>query len=175
MEILSKISVAIFDKTGTLTKGNPQVTDVIQLNETAVTIVTSIGSSSQQRNTLVGDNQAQDNLVLYIAAIAEKGFEHPLAKAIVNYARDQDIQQINDINLEKFESIPGRGIIAVYNGLTIRVGNQAFMQDQHIELSSSIQLVEKLQVEGKTTVLISVNNSIIGLNQSLVLKKQFLL
>ena len=126
-------------------------------------IVTSIGSSTQQRNILVGDNQAQDNLLLYIAAIAEKGSEHPLAKAIVKYARDQDIQQINDIDLEKFESIPGHGIIAVYNGLTIRVGNQAFMQDQHIDLSSSIQLVEKLQLEGKTTVLISVNNSIIGI------------
>lgn len=44
-EILSKISVAIVDKTGTLTKGNPQVTDVIQLNKTAAAIVTSIGSS----------------------------------------------------------------------------------------------------------------------------------
>jgi P-type Cu+ transporter len=166
METLSKISVAIFDKTGTLTKGNPQVTDVIQLNETAAAIVTSIGSSTQQRNTLVGDNQSkseQDNLVLYIAAIAEKGSEHPLAKAIVNYAQDQDIQQINNINLERFEAIPGRGIIAVYNGLRIMVGNQAFMLDQHIDLSSSIQLVEKLQLEGKTTVLISVNNSIMGI------------
>ncbi|MGA9151338.1 MAG: heavy metal translocating P-type ATPase, partial [Candidatus Nitrosopolaris sp.] len=163
MEILSKISVAIFDKTGTLTKGNPQVTDVIQLNETAAAIVTSIGSSTQQRNTLVGNNQAQDNLVLYIAAIAEKGSEHPLAKAIINYAQDQDIQQINNINLERFEAIPGRGIIAVYNGLIIRVGNQAFMLDQHIDLSSSIQLVEKLQLEGKTTVLISVDNNIIGI------------
>jgi P-type Cu+ transporter len=166
MEILSKISVAIFDKTGTLTEGSPQVTDVIQLNETAASaITTSIGSGSQQRNALLDQAKSQrDNLsVLNIAAIAEKGSEHPLAKAIVNYARDQDIQEISDINLEKFEAIPGRGIIAVYAGTTIRVGNQAFMQDQHIDLSSSIQLVEKLQVEGKTTVLISVNNSIIGI------------
>jgi Cu+-exporting ATPase len=112
METLSKISVAIFDKTGTLTEGKPHVTDVIQLEKAATAIVTSVGSSSQQQNTLVGDNQsksAQDNLVLYIAAIAEKGSEHPLAKAIVNYAQDQDIQQINDINLERFEAIPGRG------------------------------------------------------------------
>ena len=95
---------------------------MLSSSETAATIVTSVGSSSQQQNTpLVGDNQSnlQDNLVLYIAAIVEKGSEHPLAKAIVNYAQDQDIQQINDIDLENFEAIPGRGIIAAYNGLTI--------------------------------------------------------
>ncbi len=174
MEILSKISVAIFDKTGTLTEGKPEVTDVIQLNEIATVAslfaVTAsiVGSSNlQQRNALIKNNNAsyeQNNTALLtLAAIAEKGSEHPLAKAIVNYARDQDIQQINDINLEEFEAIPGRGITAVYNGVTIKIGNQAFIQDQNIDLSSSIQLVEKLQGEGKTTVLVSVNNSVIGI------------
>jgi Cu+-exporting ATPase len=165
MEILSKISVAIFDKTGTLTNGKPQVTDVIQLNETAA-IVTSIGSiSGHQLNAVDEDNQSkseQDNLVLTIAAIAEKGSEHPLAKAVVNYAQDKGIQQINDINLEQFEATPGRGITAVYNGLAISVGNQAFMQDQHIDLSSSTRIVERLQVEGKTTILVSIANNVIG-------------
>src|SRR5215472_13574127 len=164
IEILSKVSVAIFDKTGTLTEGNPQVTDVIPL-ETAA-IVTSIGSSSgQQLNVLDKDNQAkseQDKLVLSIAAIAEKGSEHPLAKAIVNYAQNKGIQQINDINLEQFEATPGRGITAVYNGMTIRVGNQAFIQDQHIDPSSSSQIVDRLQVEGKTTLLVSIDDSVIG-------------
>jgi P-type Cu+ transporter len=174
MEILSKVSVAIFDKTGTLTEGKPQVTDVIQLNEIATVaslsdVTASIGgiSNLQQRNALIKNDNAsyeQNNTALLtLAAIAEKGSEHPLAKAIVNYARDQDIQQINDINFEEFEAIPGRGITAVYNGLTIKIGNQAFIQDQNIDLSSSIQLVEKLQGEGKTTVLVSVNSSVIGI------------
>jgi len=47
--------------------------------------------------------------------------------------------------------------------VTIKIGNQAFIQDQNIDLSSSIQLVGKLQREGKTTVLVSVNNSVIGI------------
>ena len=47
--------------------------------------------------------------------------------------------------------------------MTIKIGNLAFIQDQNIDLSSSIQLVEKLQGEGKTTVLVSVNNSVIGI------------
>src|SRR6266702_3906741 len=174
MEMLNKISVAIFDKTGTLTEGKPQVTDVIQLKEIATiaslsAVIASITGSSnpQQRNALIKNNNAsyeQNNTALLtLAAIAEKGSEHPLAKAIVNYARDHDIQQINDINLEEFEAIPGRGITAVYNGVTIKIGNQAFIQDQNIDLSSSIQLVEKLQGEGKTTVLVSVNNRVIGI------------
>ena len=119
----------------------------------------------QQLNTLDKDNQAkseQDKLVLSIAAIAEKGSEHPLAKAIVNYAQNKGIQQINDINLEQFGATPGRGITAVYNGMTIRVGNQSFMQDQHIDPSSSSQIVERLQVEGKTTILVSIDDSVIG-------------
>jgi len=68
-----------------------------------------------------------------------------------------------NINLEEFEAIPGRGITAVYKDLTIKIGNQTFIQDQNIDLSSSIQLVEKLQGEGKTTVLVSVNSSVIGI------------
>ena len=174
MEILSKVSVAIFDKTGTLTEGKPEVTDVIQLKEIATiaslsAVTASIGGSSnlQQRNALIKNNNASyeqsNTALLTLAAIAEKGSEHPLAKAIVNYARDRDIQQINDINFEEFEAIPGRGITAVYNGVTIKIGNQGFIQDQRIDLSSSMQLVEKLQGEGKTTVLVSVNNSVIGI------------
>ena len=121
----------------------------------------------QQRNALIKNNNAnyeQNNTALLtLAAIAEKGSEHPLAKAIVSYTQSNGIQQINDINVEEFEAIPGRGITAVYNGVTIKMGNQAFIQDQNIDLSSSIQLVEKLQGEGKTTVLVSVNNSVIGI------------
>jgi len=174
MEMLNKISVAIFDKTGTLTEGKPRVTDVIQLNERATiaslsAVIPSItgGSNVQQRNALIKNNDAnyeQNNTALVtLAAIAEKGSEHPLAKAIVNYTQSNGIQQINDINVEEFEAIPGRGITAVYNGVTIKIGNQAFIQDQNIDLSSSMQLVEKLQGEGKTTVLVSVNNSVIGI------------
>src|SRR5712691_610910 len=174
MEMLNKISVAIFDKTGTLTEGKPQVTDVIQLNEITTIaslsgVVSSISGRSnlQQRNALIKNNNAnyEQNItaLLALAAIAEKGSEHPLAKAIVSYTQNHGIQQINDINVEDFEAIPGCGITAVYNGVTIKIGNQGFIQDQNIDLSSSIQLVEKLQGEGKTTVLVSVNNNVIGI------------
>ncbi|PWU82444.1 MAG: hypothetical protein DLM72_01590 [Candidatus Nitrosopolaris wilkensis] len=169
------MSVAIFDKTGTLTEGRPRVTDVIQLNEittiaslSAAAVASISGSNNlHQRNALIKNNDAkseQNNIALLtLAAIAEKGSEHPLAKAIVSYTQSNGIQQINDINVEEFEAIPGRGITAVYNGVTIKIGNQAFIQDQNIDLSSSIQLVGKLQREGKTTVLVSVNNSVIGI------------
>ncbi|MDQ6865913.1 MAG: heavy metal translocating P-type ATPase, partial [Thermoproteota archaeon] len=170
MEMLNKISVAIFDKTGTLTEGTPQVTNVIQLKEIeTIASLSGVVSSSNlhQRNAIIKNNNAnyeQNNTALLtLAAIAEKGSEHPLAKAIVSYTQSNGIQQINDINVEEFEAIPGRGITAVYNGVTIKIGNQGFIQDQNIDLSSSIQLVEKLQREGKTTVLVSVNNSVIGI------------
>src|SRR3989475_1113569 len=75
MELLNKISVAIFDKTGTLTEGKPQVTDVIEITK-LTTIVSSIDSDKNNIATL------------FLAAIAEKGSEHPLAKAIVAHAQN---------------------------------------------------------------------------------------
>ncbi|MGB7956495.1 MAG: HAD-IC family P-type ATPase [Candidatus Nitrosopolaris sp.] len=99
MEMLNKISVAIFDKTGTLTEGKPQVTDVIQLNEIAtIASLSGVVSSSNlhQRNALIKNNNAnyeQNNTAsVTLAAIAEKGSEHPLAKAIVSYAQNNGIQ-----------------------------------------------------------------------------------
>jgi P-type Cu+ transporter len=135
MEILNKISVAIFDKTGTLTEGKPQVTDVVQIKEFAMKIPTTsvINQNMQATSPKNGDNSAE--VVLTLAAIAEKGSEHPLVKAIVNYAQTQLVSQLNDSNIE-FEAIPGRGVIAtVYNDQTIKVGNQAFLQDQNIDIS----------------------------------------
>lgn len=182
MERLNKISIAIFDKTGTLTEGKPKVTDVIQLKEitsyssslSILAAVTRVRGNLQKNQNDNDDNNGNNKTqapsqpadsshigLLTFAAIAEKGSEHPLAKAIVTYAQSQGIQ-INDSNVE-FEAIPGRGIIVVYNGLTIKVGNQSFMQDQNIDISiPTAHIIEKLQKEGKTTVLVSVDNNVIG-------------
>jgi P-type Cu+ transporter len=182
IETLSKISVAIFDKTGTLTEGKPQVTDVIPLKEILSlpsSTLSTIISDSRSDGFSISDQQAGDNThsshkdyltLLTLAAIAEKNSEHPLARAIVNYAQNLGIQISNKIidGISELAAIPGRGIILVYsNGLTLKVGNQAFIQEQNIDISSPSSqllknLIEKLQGEGKTTILVSVDNTIVG-------------
>ena len=146
MELLNKISVAIFDKTGTLTEGKPQVTDVIEIKELA-TIHPSIKSDKNNDTTLA------------LAAIAEKGSEHPLAKAIVAHAKNQGMK-IEDVSY--FEAVAGLGVIATYNDLSLKVGSPTFMQDQKIDISSSNKTIERLQEEGKTAVIVSVDNTALG-------------
>ncbi|MGI0021396.1 MAG: heavy metal translocating P-type ATPase [Nitrososphaeraceae archaeon] len=164
MESLKKISVAIFDKTGTLTQGKPSVTDVIW-----------VGSSSLERETIERlafnkEDQTSQQVIarsepamlLTLAAIAEKGSEHPLAKAIVNHAKTQGIIT-DEIEVTRFEATPGKGVTTVYNGLTIRVGSPGFIHSQNIDLSTSVQIIDKLQEEGKTTVLLSVGDAVVGI------------
>ncbi|HEY7082041.1 MAG TPA: heavy metal translocating P-type ATPase [Nitrososphaeraceae archaeon] len=136
MEALSKVSVAIFDKTGTLTEGKPQVTEVIDIQNTEF---------------------------LALAAAVERNSEHPLANAIVKYAQNQGIRT-NNIEISDFEAIPGRGIVAKHNGVTIKIGNPEYILEQKgISFSSSLnQLIERLQEEGKTTIVVLLDNSVAG-------------
>jgi Cu+-exporting ATPase len=160
METLNKISVAIFDKTGTLTQGEPQVTDIIQIADIDTSIVSS-STTSPNLQTTTGENGS--SALLALAAIAERGSEHPLAKAIVNHAQDHGIALSTFADASEFEVTAGRGVTAVYGGLTIKVGSPAFMQDQNVDISSSDHsIVERLQGEGKTTILVSVNGKIAG-------------
>jgi P-type Cu+ transporter len=181
METLSKASFAIFDKTGTLTEGKPQVTDVLQLKEipslTSLAQLTKRGYfqiDGQQATSTVRSSPHKDSLTLLtLAAIAEKNSEHPLARAIVGYAQDLDAEINNSLiinDISDFEAIPGQGVIVVFSsGMRVKVGNPEFIQQRSIDVtsSSSIQLlsnsIEKLQREGKTTVLISVDDVIVGL------------
>jgi P-type Cu+ transporter len=162
MEQLSKISVAVFDKTGTLTKGKPQVTDFIQLTQIPI-IGTDINSVQQNNMTKDLAQEKNQNLqtLFKLTLIAEKNSEHPLAKSIVSYIESKGVVS-PDIGKE-FEVIPGRGITVTYDRLEIRVGSPKFILSQNIDISSGEELISRLQKEGKTTVLISVDKTLVGL------------
>jgi P-type Cu+ transporter len=194
MELLSKVSVAIFDKTGTLTGGKPEVTDVMEVKDIssysslpqapnrssnnkdtdgkgyAVSQEDAVRDSSGISSSITNDNLQHTNTIektlalLALVAAVEKNSEHPLAKAIVKYVQSKGIK-FEHIEVSDFEAIPGHGIVANYNGFTIKIGNPTFIQERgsHISFSSSLnQLIERLQEEGKTTVIVLADNSIIG-------------
>ena len=170
MELLNKISVAIFDKTGTLTQGKPSITDVIWVGLPSSSLLTTeiIDNLLFKKENRIGrevitkSETSKKPLLLTLAAIAEKGSEHPLAKAIVDYAKSEGVN-INEIEVNDFKATPGKGVIAEYNGTTIKVGSPGFIQSQGIDLSNSAQIVDKLQGEGKTTVLLTVENAVAGI------------
>src|SRR5699024_1821914 len=97
------VNTVVLDKTGTITNGEPIVTD------------------------FEGDYEA-----LQLLASAEKGSEHPLAEAIVNYA---NTNQIDFLEVGHFEALPGRGIKAIIDNQTLRVGNRSFMMEHDITIN----------------------------------------
>lgn len=170
MELLNKISVAIFDKTGTLTEGKPSVTDVIWIGLSPSSLLKTVSidnllsrkENQNSRELITKSRTSQTELLLALAAIAEKGSEHPLAKAIVEYAKSKGINT-DEIEMKDFRATPGKGVTTEYNGVTIKVGSPGFIQSQSIKSSNSAEIVDKLQGEGKTTVLLAVENIIVGI------------
>ena len=135
LEALSKVNVIVFDKTGTLTAGKPQVTDVISL-----------------------DHSFDERKILEFAVIAEKNSEHPLGKAILQKAQEENIT-ISDAT--SFVSVPGKGIIAEYDGFKILVGSSKFLAGEGLEFHT--ESLSQLQQEGKTAILVGLDKKPIGI------------
>ncbi len=122
IQTLKDVKTVVFDKTGTITRGKPEVTDIVVVN---------------------GFNEKK---VIRIAGSVERGSEHPLGKAIV--ARAEKESELG--NIEEFQAIRGKGVIASLNGKRVLVGSRRLMQEYGIDpvpLESELQQLEK---EAKT-------------------------
>src|SRR5579875_1263621 len=140
LERTQKIDTVVFDKTGTLTKGEPSVTDVLNL-----------GSTFTEKE------------ILKFAAIAEKQSEHPLAAAILRRAKsDLDDGVVPDP--DTFESISGRGVHATYSGSDIIFGNVRILDSFGLRLSDEDRRkLSELQAQGKTVMILAINKQVSAL------------
>ncbi|OGE30512.1 copper-translocating P-type ATPase [Candidatus Daviesbacteria bacterium RIFCSPHIGHO2_01_FULL_44_29] len=136
LEIAHKIKTVIFDKTGTLTKGKPEVTDIIALG------------------------QVTENEVLALAASVEKGSEHSLAESIVQEA---DKRELKLTQVTKFKAIAGHGVEGVLDKAQVYLGNRRLMDQEKVSFSSDLAQIEKLETEGKTVMMLSVDHKLSGL------------
>jgi Cu+-exporting ATPase len=137
LEATQKVDTVVFDKTGTLTKGEPAVTDLISF----------------------GDFARED--VLQYAAIAEKRSEHSLGEAIQLEAQRLQLQVPNP---ESFEAIPGMGVRCRYRGRDIKLGNAALMSNSTMIVPNEVERqITTIENEGKTAIILSVENKIVGL------------
>ncbi|WP_156288488.1 heavy metal translocating P-type ATPase [Oceanobacillus salinisoli] len=96
---------------------------------------------------------------LQLLASAEKGSEHPLAEAIVAYATEKEVE-LKDV--EHFSAIPGHGIEAAITGNRILVGNRKLMGEHGIDVDHAEQHLIDFETNGKTAMLIAVNNAYRG-------------
>ena len=136
LEMAHNVKTLVFDKTGTLTKGQPSVTDVISTAN------------------------IEESEVLRLAAIAEKGSEHPLGEAIVRATRER-----GDViaDAESFDAIPGKGVIAMVGGHRVLLGNRTLMNESGTAFEPIEDKIQHLEEEGKTVMMEAVDGRLVGL------------
>ncbi len=139
LELAHKIQTIVLDKTGTLTEGKPTVTDFVTINGTA--------------------NQNELKL-LRLAASVERNSEHPLAEAVVKYAK---AQQVNLAEVEKFQAISGSGVEGIVSDRFIQIGTSRWLEELGIDTSALQNQKASLEKSGKTAVWIAVDGEIQGL------------
>jgi Cd2+/Zn2+-exporting ATPase len=139
LELLGKVNVIAFDKTGTLTIGKPVVTDVIVFN----------GFTEQE--------------LLEDVAGMESFSTHPLAEAIIDYAKKKGI---TPHQMESYQNIPGKGgkaICKICDDLEHCVGNLKMMDAHNVSVDEITKDTEKFEKEGKTVVLVSEKDKVMGM------------
>lgn len=166
LENAGKISALALDKTGTLTEGKPRLTDVIAFTRqqvpAGVGVAVGLPSVPLDHPAYSTNNSwdSQQQSVLYWAAIAESGSEHPLARPILEAANAVS----NIPHPDHFESFTGRGILATYQGSEIAVGTMMLMDDLEIATSGEIEeRLEQLKADGKTAVLVALDRQALGI------------
>jgi Cu+-exporting ATPase len=136
LERSQKITTIVFDKTGTLTKGEPEVTDIV-----------STGKFSEKE-------------ILEFGGVVESGSEHPIAQAIVKKAKDMHVEFSG---LKNFEALNGLGVQALVRERQVYDGNRKMMKKFGIETESIEQKMNDLELQGKTAIIIAVDNQIEGI------------
>ena len=137
LEETGHLKAIAFDKTGTLTKGVPAVTDI---------------------QTFGGE---QNELLLITAAI-EKGSQHPLASAIIRKAEESGLK-FNDVSVEEFHSITGKGVKAKVNNQMYYVGSPNFFEELHGSIPKDRkEKITELQIQGKTVMVVGTETEILS-------------
>ena len=135
LEHVGDVTQIVLDKTGTLTKGELSLTDIITDGEDEISL-------------------------LYLAASAERGSEHPIGKAVVQAASERGIETSVPSD---FQAVVGNGVIAKVNGKQIVIGNRSLLEQHDIPTQQYENEVVRLQSEAKTVLWVAVDSKIKGL------------
>lgn len=136
LETTGKVSYVLLDKTGTITNGTPVVTDIIP-----------------------SENYTENDLLSYASSLESKS-EHPLAKAVVQKAKDSNI---NTIETKDFKSLTGNGVSAKINGKTIVGGSVKHISSIANIDENIIKQADDLATKGKTPLLFVMDNQLLGI------------
>jgi len=144
LEQAHKLDVIVLDKTGTITKGQPSVTDVIVGSATG-------GWGLGNARSPIPDPQSR---ILFLAASAERGSEHPLGEAIVRAAKERGLALAEP---RDFQAIAGHGIAATVDDHSLLMGNLRLMEQEKVGLNGLGPQAAQLQAEAKTVMWLAVD------------------
>ena len=133
LEISHKIKAAVFDKTGTVTTGKPEVTDVVT------------------------DDEAK---LIALASAAESGSEHPLAKAVREYADKNGVTETQKPT--EFKNVSGKGIVCTIENERVILGKAALLEENGISTDKYREKAEQLAGEGKSVMYLTVSDKLLG-------------
>jgi Cu+-exporting ATPase len=137
LEVMETIDTLVVDKTGTLTEGKPKLTEQ----------ATADGWGKQD--------------VLHLAASVENQSEHPLARAIVEAAKEQGVA-LSDV--ENFDSVTGGGVKGGVDGRDIVVGKPRYLEQLGVEVPDALkETTTQLQSQGMTVMHVAIDGEIAGL------------
>jgi Cu+-exporting ATPase len=136
LELMEKVDTLVVDKTGTLTEGKPRVT------------------------ALQPAAGADEAALLTAAASLEAASEHPLAQAILGFAKERAIAPQP---VDGFASVTGRGVQAQLDGAMVRLGSSRFMAESSIAIGELDAHATELRARGETVVFVARGNSALGL------------
>jgi Cu+-exporting ATPase len=135
LEVSEKLDAVVFDKTGTLTVGRPEVTDLL-----------GFGIDERELIRLAGGIEANS--------------EHPLAEAVVRWARSEGVALPEAAS---FEALGGKGVLARVDGRDVAVGNRVLFREIGIEIPDEVERATlRLEEEGKTALLVSHGGRLVG-------------
>ena len=138
IEELAQVDTVVFDKTGTLTESHPKVSEVIPLG-------------TWDRDT-----------VLRNAACLEEHFPHPVAKAIVRAAADEELHHEEEHAEVKY--VVGHGICTELNGEKVLIGSRHYIEeDEGVDCSGAEEIIESIASKGHTVLYLSRNGKLEGL------------
>ncbi len=131
IQTMKEIKIVVFDKTGTITKGKPEVTNVYSV--------------------------VKEKELLEVAASLENLSEHPVAKAIVNYASLKSYKKVSS-----FKILRGRGVEGKIGKDLILIGNSVLMKERKVSLVKVEKVIDKFESEGKTTMIVVKGGKVLG-------------
>lgn len=136
LEQTGKMDIVVLDKTGTITKGEPKVTDIFP-----------------------AEGMTKEELLFYAYNLESKS-EHPLAKAVIEYGKEQSVDVAE---AEMFEALPGNGLTAVIKGSKLFGGNYAFISKKAEVSAIMKKQSEALADAGKTPLFFAKENQLLGM------------